>query len=209
MALEIPVGFGLAAWRFSLAGDPEEMVTTCGVDLSDAAGDFIEAANNCFRAWSQQFPAAQLDADWTVHGVRLWVGQDGGAAVAYDSDVAGYTGVASGGGPVQNTAVLVKKTTARAGRSGRGRFYWPPFGLGVAGYSPAGVLASGTLADYQGRFGPMRTAMESGSGSGMSFAVAPVLLHSIPEVGSPPAPDAILAFTVATVLATQRRRLRK
>ena len=204
MPLNIPPGFGLAAWRFALAGDPQEMVTTCGVSLGDAQGAFAEAANNCFRAFSQEFPAAQLDADWTVLGVRLWVGQDGGATVPYDSTEAGYTGNASGGGPVQNTAVLVKKSTARPGRHGRGRFYWPPFGLSVAGYSPAGMLASGTLADYQDRFSQMYSNMFAGNSGGMTFAVGPQLFHS-----NDLAPDDITAFTVQPQLATQRRRLRK
>lgn len=204
MALNIPPGFGLAAFRFSLSGDPEEMVTTLGIDLGDAAGAFAEAANNVFRSWSQVFPAAQLDADYTFRGVRLWVGQDGGATVPYDSTVAAYTGAASGGGPVQNTAVLVKKSTARPGRRGRGRFYWPPFGLSVAGYSPAGVIVSGTLTDYQTRFTNFFNNLHLNGVNGITFPVPPVLFHNNAD-----APDPITAFTVQSTLASQRRRLRK
>jgi len=202
VAVIIPPGYGLAALRWALTADPEEMITTIGVDLGPAEGDFVEAANNVARAWGSQFPAAQLDTDWTWRGVRLYVGEDGGASIPYDSVGFTITGTSAGVGPVQNTAILVKKATARAGRKGRGRMYVPPFGLSSAGYAPNGTLGSSTITDYQTRFTALRTIMANGE-SGLTFAVPPVLLHADGSL-----PDAVTAFTVQAVLATQRRRLR-
>lgn len=204
MGVEVPAGFALVAWRFGLAGDPEEMVTTCGIDITGADGNNVEVANNCARAFGNQFPASEIDADWQFRGCRAFVSDGGGSLVPYDSVGMFIQGTASGTGPVQNTAVLVKKATTRPGRQGRGRFYWPPFGLSTGSYSPNGVLVSGTLTSYQTKFSNMYNLMVAGTGAGLTFVVHPFLLHSDAD-----APNEITAFTVQAQLATQRRRLRK
>ena len=75
MSLVIHVGFAQCALRFSLAGDSEEMVTTCGVAV---VGTGITEADAIADQFITIFGPAFLRTGWVFNGVTLRVGQDGG-----------------------------------------------------------------------------------------------------------------------------------
>src|SRR4030095_10322271 len=95
-------------------------------------------------------------------------------------------------------ALLVKKLTARGGRKGRGRFYYPD--VQEAAVDASGTIDSSSLAGYQTRWNDWMRDIVGGDGLGL-----PVLL---PREGSHGSPDEILSTPVQAKVATQRRRLR-
>lgn len=199
MGVIVPPGHALAVWRFSLTGDPEEMITTCGCDVSGIGGAFVAAANALATAWLTQFPASTFDQDWTFKGVRLYVGQDDGSTLPFDSTTVTRTGTGNFATPVQNTAMLVQKRTLVPGRKGRGRMFWPCFNIDGANYSPAGVLTAGTLTAIGTKFNDMFVAINA------SPDLGPLeLFHSD---ATPPTP--LVAWVLQGTLATQRQRLRR
>jgi hypothetical protein len=96
----------------------------------------------------------------------------------------------------QNCATLIRKTTALAGRRGRGRFYLPPITMDEFATSKAGVIASSSLA-------AMQLAANAWFDHGEPF----VILHD--SLPSSLAPTPITSFVVDGRIATQRRRLRR
>lgn len=194
MALVIPVGFAQVAYRFTLAGDPEEMITTVGIDLDGIAGLPSGAATAAMDAFAEGYSGAAWSTAWTVRGCTVYIGQDGGPPVIVEhvSDIVGVTTMAT---PPQNCAVLVRKQTGLGGRSGRGRMFIPPFALNEGNVTANGMLDPDFRSDTQ-------TAVDAWMGE-----LNPVLLHDSATPGSP-APTPITSFVVDPRIATQRRRLR-
>lgn len=194
MTLVIPENYALCAWQFALTGDPEIMVTTCGVDnVGPAAGQ--AAADNLADDFTQAFDAASILVGYRYLGVKLYVGQAPGLPILFEAprDVAG-----TNAGPAlpQNVAMLIRKTSAIAGRRGRGRMYLPPMVLGEDSISPVGVIGSAQMAVIQ----PKITAW-------LDSESPKVILHS--DVPAPMAPTPITSFILDSMVATQRRRLRR
>jgi hypothetical protein len=190
MALVIPPGFAQAAWRFSLAGDAEVMVTTIGLEVAPQTNQ--QAADEFADLWLSQFPAGNMALEWKYLGAVLRVGT-GGAPVIVEAP-RNVSGTGAGQSPPSNCALLVKKRTALGGRSGRGRMFVPVTSVGEGGISPTGQIESSIVAALQGAW----TAM-FGEMSFFLFhdAASPVL-----------SPTAITSLLVDPKLATQRRRMR-
>jgi hypothetical protein len=204
MALIIPPGFAQCAWKFELNGDPEPIVTTCGIDVSGVGGDFDLAAGHARAAFTVGFPAAQMSNQWRYRGVTLRVGQDGAPPIIFESD-ADIVGL--GGATVlpQNCALLVRKRTASAGRRNRGRFYMPLLGVLEAAVSQIGVINAADVTNAQARVDLWFDAMNAGGAE----ATPPVILHSDGGVTAPGDPTPITSWHVEPIIATQRRRLRR
>lgn len=98
----------------------------------------------------------------------------------------------------QNCAILIQKRTALPGKHGRGRMYWPSLGeIDVDGVGAINPTA-------KARIQTMLTAWNNAVATATSFDSFAVL-HTI---STPPATK-ITSLTVDSVMATQRRRLRK
>lgn len=195
MTLVIPPGFAQVSWLFSLEGDNEMMVTTCGMDVSAFDGDFTEAAEAFSAAFLGAFTAGERADSYTYRGVVARIGQDGGPPVI--AEVTGNSvGTLDVGPPPQNVAVLVRKSTGIGGRRGRGRMFLPPFCVGEEGIGANGVLEGST-----------RTTIQTNV-SAWFAGLAPVLLHDSSPLPVPD-PTPITAFVVDLTVATQRRRLRR
>lgn len=199
MSLVIPPGFGSAAFVFTSSTGTPPFVTTLGVDLSNAGGDFVDAANTAFTYWTNSMPAL-IDNDLTLDHVTLSVGQDGpGGSV--DSDLPPFAMTNSGTfGPVA-LGVLARKVTNEIGRRGRGRMFLPGTNL-ESGTETDGSLTSG----YRGT---VQTALDNlyddfANGSSPLIAMPPVLLHS----QAPTDPTPITGFTVADLVGVIRGRIR-
>jgi hypothetical protein len=202
VALLIPPGFAQAAFQLVLAGDPEPMITTLGVNTSGVGGDFQNAANVLHERFAQRFMPS-VTSQYTLQACFLYVGQDGGAPVVYEStgpDQAGGDNVA----PLpQNSAWLVRKRTTLGGRRGRGRMYVPGIGEGTVDH--LGVI---TTAARQGFQDNLNLFWQDLAGAAAAVPLPPVLLHRSEGIGLEPVPTPILQFILDLRIATQRRRMR-
>lgn len=195
MSLIIPPGFSQALLKFSLAGDPEEMVMTFGVDNEAPYTGDLSGAAAIRDKFLAAFPASVISTSYTFRGCKLLVGQDGGPPAIYDSIVA-ITGTAALANLPQNCAVLVKKVTALGGRRGRGRMFMPPMVLNEGAVDANGMIDESNRDGVNDRWDTFLT------GLGM------VLLHDSLGAGIEPAPTPVTNLIVDGRIATQRRRLR-
>lgn len=190
MALEIPSGFGQLAYRFGLASDPEVMITTIGVDVgADPQGQVDDKAD----AFAAAVPAASLAGGYSFLGCVLRVGTGTTETVIVEAP-RNVVGTAAAVSLPNNCAYLVRKTTGRAGRRGRGRMYLPPYIVAEADIDSNGMLSGPTLTALQ--------AIVDDAFAGSDF----VLLHDSEPASI--APDPILTLVVDRQIATQRRRMR-
>lgn len=144
MPLVIPPGYGSAALEFEGAAGTPTHITTIGVDLSAAGGDFVAAANNVFQSYAETLLANTANT-LTLTRVTLAVGQDGpGGSVV--SSLPPEDGGQAGSFEVISMAVIARKVTNSLGRRGRGRMFLP------------GILASND-ADIDGNINPTDLAL--------------------------------------------------
>lgn len=196
----IPVGFGQLTFVFLIDGDTEEMLTSVGVDLSEAGGDFDAVVEGATATWAESFLLEQTIACTYVRTV-LQVGQDGGDPLVFE-DISGLAGLDPTGPLPPNVAYLMRKTTTLGGRAGRGRMFLP--GIALQGeFEANGTVSDDKLFDMQTRGNQFFNIMASGN-SGAFPDSALVLLHS----GATPAPTTLTGLQAQRKLATQRRRLR-
>lgn len=193
--LVVPPGFGVLAYRFALAGDPEEMIVTTGID-STATNTGLQALANARRDdFLASITAAQMGGQWTFRGVtlRMW---DGGVFEA----ISGRVGTGAGDPSLpSNCAFLLKKISGFAGRRNRGRMY-VPFFIG----SEADVDSKGRIVESQ------RVAIENVFRPAF-HEPTDVILHSKATAlaPDPPAPTPIVRLDLDPLIATQRRRMRR
>jgi hypothetical protein len=199
VSLIIPPGFGNAAFIFTGGAGTPEFVTTLGVDLANAGGDFVGVANALGDIYATAW-AAETDSAFTLDRVNLAVGQDGpGGSV--DSDFTPIPMTRSGTGPPVSMAVVLRKVTNEIGRRGRGRMFMPGL-LTTANVDESGIVASG-------RRGEINTAAENfyellTDALGVATAYDPVLLHG----AAPADPDPIVGFQASTIVGWIRGRIR-
>jgi hypothetical protein len=191
MAQVIPDGFTELTYRFRLFADPEEMVVTIG---HTTLGTAQATANSRADAFIAGVPAGLMDSSYTFVGVTARAGQAAGPPVVAES-IKNQVGTISSNVIPNNCAYLIRKTTARGGRQGKGRMYLPPF------YGPEieilenGMLTPVALSQLQG-------IVEDAFPGDFFY-----LFHDSLSPGST-TPDAITALTVQPQIATQRRRMR-
>lgn len=200
--MSIPVGQGLAVFRFIVDGDSEEMVSTLGVDLSGAGGDFQEVAED-LRTIFLADVMQEVRNTSSFRGVYLYVGQDGGASAVYEAPE-NTQGTASSPGLPSNCALLVNKATALAGRRNRGRGYWPCM-LAEASVDQNGNLIGGELAAKQAVFDAVYDKLINGFAGQGAAPTPPLLFHQTGDQ----TPTPITAFGVQSKIATQRQRMRR
>lgn len=206
MALIIPPGFAHAVFRIQLTGDAEEMVTTCGVDVSAFGGDFQEAADVVAAYFALPGgPAETMTVQYTFNGVTLYVGQDGGSTIPFDSVGITQGGLDNAQSLPQNCAYLIRKKTGLGSRRGRGRFYMPS--VNEVAVSAIGVIGGAQLGAVQAAWTEFFEACRDGVGEAPAAPL--VVLHDAAGAGVEPPPTVITALEVDDVIATQRQRLRK
>lgn len=202
MALVIPPGFAQVSAVLRNVGDPEAWYVTWAVDASGYGGDYEALGDLNIGAFSVGF-LNSMNAATTLEGVIMRVGQDGGEPLSVYR-AAGVTGSGSTAKLPQNCAMLVRKNTGRGGRTGKGRMYIPNV-LSEGEVDNVGVIAPSFLSGLQ-----------TGANDFLEFlnepeVVAPapmVLLHNEGVPGGT-TPTAITSLQVDSVIATQRRRLRR
>lgn len=200
---EIPVGFANVHFVFQLSGDPDDMVFQLGCRSlnGDTVADLEAAIEAMASAWVAEFVPAATDmyVGWQFFGVRGDLNSSDQGEAQFESTDAGIVGTAVGETPPVNTAILVRKYTGFGGRENRGRVFVPPWGVSEGLISKLGVLDATFRAAHQ-------TAWTNFRSASLADDAVPVLLHS---EGSVVPPRDITSFSVQSVVATQRRRLRR
>lgn len=186
--------------QFFLAGDAEPMVVTLGVDngseedptaLADSVfGDLIGAGTIFVDSsyYSLYTIGPFVASIMTSTGPQIGTGtlsQDGDNPLVLP--------------PPNNCAVLVQRRTARGGRKGRGRMYFPPIFPTEASITASGLIDSTPWAAWV-------TAMNEFHAALVASSTPMYLLHS--EAAGPIAPDPVTSLVVEQRIATQRTRLR-
>lgn len=207
MPLVIPPGFGSAAVIFVGPHGTAPYVTTIGVDLSAAGGDYVAAADNVFLSARYNF-VPLVNNELTLSHVTLAVGQDGPGGSVQSSLPSVPCEATS---PMAPTAmsVIAAKTTNNIGRRGRGRMFIP------GSVPESAVDEGGNLSDT---FIPQVNVVLSGFLAGLELgqpetppypATPPtpgVLLHSAGLEA--PAPTPIVSLTCRPVVGWVRGRIR-
>lgn len=202
MPIIIPSGFGQVLHQLRLVGDPEPMAVTYGVAL-DAGGvtDPVSMADGLHEAFFAAF-AGQLNGSYTLYSTEVkWRG----SAVADLSVVVHVepkTMTSTGAALPQNTAALIHKLSASAGRRNRGRFYLP--GLREGEVNDTGLINSGSITGFNNALATWLNKFATL----MPQVDAMVILHNLGISGAPP-PTPVTQLLIDPVVATQRRRLRK
>lgn len=202
----IPPGFAQAVCVFQLIADPEPIVVTFGVDVSDAAGDNLGAANGVWAAFSNVSLRNLASNVYVWDHVDLYVGQDGGGTLPYRSANSTAAGTTSETMLPQNSAYLIEKHTGAPGRRNKGRMFWPA--IGEARVDHLGNVAGATVTALQAAMTGLLTNLSGGS-SGVYPNTPMVLLHSTPKVGVAGPPTLVTSLVVDPVISTQRQRLRR
>ena len=198
MALAIPTGYGSAAFIFSSVSGTAPFVTTCGVDLSAAGGDFVAAADSIFNIWKANILPIQ-DSGLTLDRVTLAVGQDGpgGSVDSTETPSPGLNSVTSTPFAV---GAIMRKVTNRLGRPGRGRMFVPGL-VSNSQVDEAGTILPARQAALNAAFEEFRLDMFTLGTPNTQC----VLLHGEGVTGPP---EPIQAFSCSDLVGIIRGRIR-
>lgn len=206
MSVTIPPGFASAAIEVLGSAGTAPYITTFGVDTSEAGGDFLKVANECFDCYASNWQLVTSD-QLTINRCILSVGQDGGEAPSVISDLSSRVGNRSGASEHIGTALLINKNTATLGRRGRGRMFIPGV-LADSQVSLEGRLNASQIDLFQeiaDQFGQQLQNGVPGTSIDDWIPLQGVLLHG-PVDGIDPSP--ITSFPVQSKVGMLRRRLR-
>lgn len=200
--LYVPEDHAIGRARFSLSGDPQEMVWTIGLKDEFAMGaDALAEHLDQAITGTDSFVTATTDlfSGWSYLGTSVSLMTATGFASGEFSHV--VVGSQSGETPPVNVAILVKKNTSMGGRFNRGRMYLPPYSMAEGSISKLGVLDPTQKADLQDRCDAFYGILEADVDVDMR------LLH-YPRTADPtPDPTPLTSLIVDNIVATQRRRL--
>jgi hypothetical protein len=185
------------------SGDPEDMVVTCGHSIDSGSGATAEQAPNDLLLAMGIIVAATCTNDIALNFVTVYVGQDAGSPLIFESDGAPEVGGQGTSSAPPNTATLIRKRTGIAGRRGRGRMYFPGVGESLVGNT--GNLTSTFATQVQGAASDWLEDLTTGAGF---RHYPPVVFHRSEGIGTEPVPTPVTAMQVEGKVATQRRRLR-
>lgn len=195
MSARIPPGSAEIWIQFNLAGDPEAMYCSLGVELAVGQAANQTATDNVLNAATASVRPV-VSSDLTVGpGHMIW-GQDGGD-LRIDGTASPLAGTGAAGAVPVNTGLLVRKLTASGGRRNRGRMTIP--GLPEGNVGGTGGL---TTAFHATAVTAMNDLMADLIAT--SEVAALLLFHDT----SPFTPTTITALEPQTKAATQRRRMR-
>jgi hypothetical protein len=196
----IPVGYALASFVHTSAEGTEPFVCTLGVDIGEAGGDFINAANSAFNAWAL-WQMTNMDADLTLTKVTLAIGDDGPSG-SVESSASPVNGTRVAEGLPWSLSAIMNKQTAGLGRRSRGRCFIPGL-ISPSEIGQGGAISSGRRTTLTEDFNSFYDELVTPSGSGF-VPLPPVLFHST----APSLPTPITSFGLAPLCGWIRKRIR-
>lgn len=191
MVINGTIAGGLEAWSCSL-----DFILDGGVTVDSQVGlqTWADLAAAALSAGEVSYPTitARMGAFVDAREVILYTYPATGPATRQASAAAAWSGSGTIRCPFP-TSICVSKRTERAGRSGRGRMYWPAL---AASMNSDGTYVTGT--DLADEFAQL--IVDLGNTDGVSTAIAVVASLTLNEV-SP-----ITSVRVGNVLDSQRGR---
>lgn len=181
MSIVIPEGFASAAWIINGQYGTGPFVTTMGLGVASADGEYQLIANRCFNAFADNF-LPRMSNGLTLSKVVLTV-NEGGDLGSVDSSLTPATGGRSQGDDVIALALLLNKQTSILGRAGRGRMFIPGV-LGDEDTGLGGEYTSSARNDFQERADDFLDYL-TGQQPGQDHPTLPVLLHSDDRTPTP------------------------
>ena len=197
MGVIIPVGFGIAKLRWKIITAPDEQITTFGYanNGTNSAQADADAIWTAFQASGRPGNPANYSTKYHCKGTEVTL-MTGTGPIGAEHTVT-IIGTGTGTPLTSNTAVLLKKVTARGGRKGRGRMFIPGIGVSEIDVDESGIIGVTQIGILQGIWAAFFAALPA-------QGILPVLLHS--DGG---APDSITSVNIEGTVATQRRRMRR
>jgi hypothetical protein len=185
---------------------PAEVTFALECTVADTLAEFQDAIDD-FQANFNTNIVSQLDSEVQA----LPPTGKGGAGTITPFEVVAAGSIATGGNPgtfvPPNVAVLVKKITPFGGRINRGRTYYP-FAASTANVSENGTIAAGSVATFQTQVNLFLNQLNTDN-------TPMVILNKIYNTPHPPryvtnynAGSTVTSYTVESIIATQRRRVR-
>lgn len=198
MGVYIPPNYFSCSQEFRLAGADHPFMVVTGHAVSDSKST-QDCADDMKGAWQGDvFGAASTRGSTCSLGITKVLRRraDDSLEVATEDTIVTGTDTPSSWMPPQN-CVLVKKRTALAGRTGRGRMYLPSWFIIESQVDNIGVILPAAVTAVQGW-------MDAWKASVFAAGMTHVLLHDNPAL----TPNGVTSLQVQSTIATQRRRLR-
>lgn len=200
MSIIIPPGYAQASFIHVSPEGTEPFVCTLGLNLGDAGGDYVRAADSAFDAWMLNILPI-MDSDLALDRVTLLIGANGPSG-SVDSTHIATPGSRTGEGLPWALSAIARKQTTDLGRSGRGRMFIPGL-VAPSEIGQGGTISSTRRATIQGRLDDFHEALTDPEAF---TTLPPVLFHSA-AVGLA-SPTAITSFTLAPLVGWIRKRIR-
>lgn len=191
----IPEGFAQVNFKFVGITVPTGAECTLGLAVSAFGGTPAEAAQALGFIWASTISTTQVNnCDLSSTLVKFGPTDVGPSAEVLTPGAGGKTNTSV----TPNTSVLVQKLTNAGGRAGKGRMFIP--GVRESEVNDSGEISVEELEDWQEQLDAFQAGIEGAD-------LFPRLLHG---EGSPlSAPTIITSFSVQSLVATQRRRMRR
>lgn len=204
MALVIPSGFGHVIHTLQLTGLAREAQVTYGLDTTNFGSDAAACASSCYDLFVNEFKAS-VGAAVTFTSCKVKMLTAGGVDLLGEK-VGTSTGTLSGQLYAANSAALVRKSTGRAGRKHRGRFYLPWCLLETA-VDEKGMFTGASWTALNTACTSFFNHIKTGSAPATAGADMFILHDDLAKPPIPP-PTEITALVLDNMIATQRRRMR-
>lgn len=198
MPTRIPPNSSLFVFRWSVAGDAEEMVVTLG-GVHDPADTPEEAADRAYTAaveGSLFTAVSSMNQPWTFVGVDCYKRLGGDPLFGSHTEPITATAGSATALPT-NCSLLIKKITSVSGRKGRGRMYPPPALIDEGSVDTNGTITPVAYGLIAGRVNAFYAQL-------VAQNIQPMLFHAD---GAAPTP--VTSFNLDTRIATQRQRMRR
>lgn len=202
MSLVIPPGFASAALVFNSSQGTQPFVTTIGVDVSDAGGDYVAVADKVMSDYGLAFNN-QWSSSLVLDRCTLTVGADGPSG-SVDSTLSPIPSTRSGAFPPVAMAAIARKVTNRLGRQGRGRMFLPAV-LSESEVDEDGSIINTRRTSLTQQLNLFHELLTDSEGL-YPFTTMPVLLHGPSVVLNPP--DPIVGFALSDTVGWIRGRIR-
>lgn len=200
MALDIPPGFGLAAYTYTGSPGTQPFVTTMGHAIPEDPAEWQQAADDLFGIWQSTMNSLVSD-NLTFDRVTLAIGTSGPGGSIDSTNPPAAGGTSGTNWEPTAMACILRKSTAQFGRFGRGRMFLPGM------LSDAHVEQDGTIVSAR-RDAIHTMALdwwESLTAPVSGFAYYPVLFHS-ESLGIPP--STLTGLTPSDTVGWIRGRIR-
>jgi hypothetical protein len=192
MPLIIPPGYAQLTVKFHAGSTGRACVSVFGVAVATPP---TITDLNAFSTSLSAYYRGQIKSPGTYDGIRALIGQDGGDPVELNSVAGAGAGTTNVEMVPPQVMVLLRKTTALAGRRNRGRTFWPD--LQETHVTSAGALSSTMLTSLTTTASDILSLFSAGTVfDGM------VLLHATGDTD----PTPVTAYTPDPMVATLRPR---